>query len=210
MNRLAAQSYLLGAQLLGLDNVVVARGDSFSGRDAGLVPDVADYRPTQLIAAISEMNQGRDFRGRQLDSPTDFSVGATLDLGQDLGRQARLAGRKVEAGAGFLVTQPIYTPGDAARFLEAYEEVNRQVCPVPIYWGLQMLESGSVAFGSVPSRIKEESEAGRSGVEIALEVYGRFREAGMWNIYLLPSILPGGDRGYEAAQDFLERAKAMG
>ena len=210
MNRLAVQSYLLGAQLLGLENVVVARGDRFAGRDTRLIRDVSDYRTTELIAALSEMNRSEDLRGRRLDSPTDFCVGATLDLSQGLESEAQLAARKVEAGARFLVTQPVYTTDDMERFYEGYEKANCQTCPVPIYWGLQLMEAGGVAFGSVPPRYREELAAGRSGVEIALEVYALFQEAGMRNTYLLPPILPGGERGYEAASEFLEAARAMG
>ncbi len=208
MNRLATQSYLLGTQLLGLENVVVAQGDSFSAADAGRVSDVADYRPTELISHIAQMNQGADFRGRKLDSPTDFCIGATVDPGQDPSRQAALAFRKVSAGAAFLITQPVYDPKFAASFMEAYEEVADGPCPAPIYWGLQMLEEGSVAFGQAPEGLQQELAAGRSGVDLALEVYSGFLESSMRNVYLLPSIRRGGARGYEAAQEFLAAARA--
>ena len=59
MNKLALQSQLLGAQLLGLENVIVVAGDPFNRRDEGLVKEAADVRPTQLIQEISNMNQGR-------------------------------------------------------------------------------------------------------------------------------------------------------
>lgn len=209
MNRLAVQSYLLGAQLLGLENVVVAQGDSFSTSDIKRVPAVVDYRPTELIAHISQMNQGIDFRGRKLDSPTNFCIGATVDPGQDPCRQAVLAYRKLSEGAAFLITQPVYDPTHALAFLEAYEEIAGGPCLMPIYWGLQMLEEESVAFGPVPVRLQEELAAGRSSVDLALEVYSRFLESSMGNVYLLPSIRRGGSRGYEAAQDFLTAARAM-
>ena len=209
MNRLAVQSYLLGAQLLGLENVVVAQGDSFSSSDAERVAAVVDYRPTELISHISQMNQGIDFRGRKLDSPTAFCIGATVDPGQDPRRQAALAYRKVREGATFLITQPVYDPKHASGFMEAYEELAGGPCPAPIYWGLQMLEEESVAFGHVPARLQEELAAGRSGVDLALETYSRFLESSMHNVYLLPSIRRGGSRGYGAAQDFLTAARAM-
>ena len=209
MNRLAVQSYLLGAQLLGLQNVVVAQGDSFSSSDSERVVAVADYRPTELISHISQMNRGIDFRGRKLDSPTDFCIGATLDTGQEPRRQAALAYRKIRGGAAFLITQPVYDPEYVSRFMEAYEELAGGPCPAPVYWGLQILEEESVAFGPVPARLQEELAAGRSGVDLALETYSRFLESSMHNVYLLPSIRRGGSRGYEAAHDFLTAARAM-
>ena len=79
MNKLALQSQLLGAQLLGLENAIVVQGDPFTPRDLERVKAAGDVTPTGLIAAITGMNQGRDFRESQLREPTDFCVGATLD-----------------------------------------------------------------------------------------------------------------------------------
>ena len=207
MNRLALQSYLLGAQALGLENVVVAQGDRFSGSGASRVSPVNDYRPTQLIAAVSELNEGRDFRGRNLLAPTGFCVGATLDPCGDMGRQVDLVEKKVAAGAQFLVTQPIFGPQAAVDFEESYLAGTGRACPVPIYWGLQMLEPGSISFGAVPGDIKRDLEAGRSSVDIALEIFEALSAGPCRNIYLLPSILKGGERGYEAAQDFMAVVK---
>ena len=209
MNRLAIQSHLLGAQLLGLENVVVAQGDPFSERDLERVKDVSDYQPTELIAAIAAMNQGRDFRDSQLPAPTDFCIGATADLGRGIKREARLTRRKVEAGAHFLITQPIFDPQDAGRFRQAYAEVAEGPLLVPVFFGLQLLERDGVAFGSVPSAILDELAAGRSGVEIAVELYGRYREGGIHNIYLIPPIRRGGARNYAAAQEFLTAARKV-
>lgn len=207
MNRLALQSYLLGAQMLGLENTVVAGGDPFTGRDAQQVRTVADYRPTELIAAIADMNLGRDFRGRTLEAPSGFCVGATLDPGGELARQVELVEKKISAGAEFLVTQSIFHPGEAAAFEAAYLKKTGHACPVPIYWGLQMLEAGSVSFGAVPPELRRQLEAGRSGVEIALEVFDSLAGHDCRNIYLLPAILRGGERGYNSAQRFLSEVR---
>ena len=115
-NRLALQAHLLGAQLLGLNNVVVAAGDPFPRADAKPPKSVDDWRPTELIASIAALNRGRDFRNTALASPTDFCIGATVDLGRGLRREAELTRRKIAAGAHFLITQPIYDPALAARF----------------------------------------------------------------------------------------------
>ena len=63
MNKLALQSHLLGAQMLGLENVVVVKGDDFTERDLSRVKDVSDFKPTELIEAIAAMNEGKDFKG---------------------------------------------------------------------------------------------------------------------------------------------------
>lgn len=209
-NRLALQSQLLGAQLLGLSNVVVAAGDPFPPSEPGRPPAVADYRPTELIAAIAALNRGRDFRNAELAAPTDFCIGATVDLGRGLLREVRLARRKIAAGADFLITQPIYDPAMAIRFQEAYAQVSGESLPVPVFYGLQILEPGGLAFGPTPPAAWAEIAAGRSPVDQALELYASFRAAGLLNIYLVPGILPGGQRNYAAAQRVIAGLRGMG
>lgn len=209
MNRLALQSYLLGAQLLGLENVVVAQGDDFAPSDGGRVQSVRDYKPTELIKDLSAMNLGRDFRGRPLAAPTNFCIGATLDPARNLKGQVKLSAQKVAAGAGFLLSQPIYDPQVVGAFQESCAEITGNPFPIPVYWGLQMLELGGISFGPVPARMQRDLERGRSGVEIALELYGRFRDYAIENIYLLPPIRRGGERDYGAAQEFLSTLRAQ-
>ena len=204
MNRLALQSLLLGAQMLGLENVVVVQGDRFDNRDRALLA-VNGYRPTELIAAIRAMNEGVDFRGSNLREPTNFCIGATFDLGRDMDAEAELTARKVEAGADFLMSQPIFDPDDAHRFRDAFERQSGESLSAPVFYGLQVLEPGGVLFSSVPDGVRAELDAGRSGVDIAAELYGRFWDAGLRNVYLVPPIRRGGARDYAAAREFLGR-----
>ncbi len=209
MNKLALQSLMLGAQLLGLENVVVVQGDPFSQRDSALVKGIGDTRPTQFIAGICEMNQGIDFRGSQLRSPTAFCVGATIDLGRDIEVEAQLALRKVEAGAEFILSQPIFDVTEGDRFRQAYQRNSGKEPSLPVFFGLQILEKDGVIFSSVPEEIREQLDQGRPGIEIALELYRRFQESGLHNIYLMPPIRRGGARNYEAAQQFIAATKSL-
>ena len=206
MNRLAIQSLLLGAQMLGLENVVVVQGDQFNNRDRALLA-VNGYRPTELIAAIGAMNEGTDFRGSNLREPTAFCIGATLDVGRGIDDEAELAIRKVEAGADFLMSQPIFNTEDAHRFRDSYERQSGAALSVPVFYGLQILESGGVMFSTVPEEVQKELDGGRSGVDIAAELYGWFQDAGLRNVYLMPPIRRGGARDYEAAREFLAWTK---
>ena len=205
MNRLALQSLLLGAQLLGLENVVVAQGDPFTGRDLALTKPTGDYRPTELVAGIRAMNEGLDFRGSNLRESTNFCVGATFDLGRGIDAEAALSARKVAAGADFLISQPIFDPDDAHRFRHSYQRQTGAALNVPVFNGLQILEPGGVLFSSVPDAVRSELDTGRSGVDIAAELYQRFQDAGLRNVYLMPPIRRGGARDYAAAREFLER-----
>ena len=207
MNKLAVQSQLLGAQMLGLENVVVVQGDPFNERDHSRVASVNDYQPTGLIEAIAQMNQGQDFRESQLRGPTDFCIGATVDLGRGIEAEARLAVRKEQAGAMFFITQPIFDVDHVARYRESYGYNAGKAGTLPVYFGLQILEQDGVLFSSVPDSVRGELEGGRSGVDIALELYQNFQEASLNNIYLMPPIKRGGARNYEAAKEFLSKIK---
>ena len=81
MNRVAAQGLLLGANMMGLENVVVLKGDSFTAKELTITKPVDDYAPTSLISAIADMNRGVDYKGLKLSNPTNFCIGATIDLG---------------------------------------------------------------------------------------------------------------------------------
>ena len=203
MNRLAIQSLLLGAQMLGLENVAVVQGDPFSERDLSLTQPVNDYRPTELIAGIRRMNEGADFRGSSLRDPTAFCIGATFDLGRGIDAEASLAARKVAAGADFLISQPIFDPADARSFRDSYERQSGAPLSVPVFYGLQILEPGGVLFSSVPDGVRRELDEGRSGVEIAVELYRQFWDTGLRDVYLMPPIRRGGARDYGAAREFL-------
>ena len=203
MNKLAIQSLLLGAQLLGLENVIVVEGDPFGPRDQDVVKRVADFTPTGLIAAAASMNVGVDFRGGRLRAPTDFCIGAALDLDRDLRQEAWLAHRKFEAGAQFFITQPVFGPGKAEEFLNAYKSVAGEDLDAPVFYGLAILAPDGVVFSRISEQVRLDLEQGRSGMEIAAEQYESFAQAGMRNVYLVPPIRRGGARDYGAARAFL-------
>ena len=201
-NRLALESLLLGAQALQLDNAIVVAGDPFPASDNAAIA-VNDYRPTELITAIARLNAGIDYRGRQLRAPTDFCIGATVDLGQGIDVAARLAVRKVRAGAHFLITQPVFDPADVGRFANAYAGCAGGLPDIPIFYGVGIMEPDGVSFAAVPDWVRDDLAAGRSGVDIALATWAGLRDAGAADCYLVPPIRRSGARNYAAAQEFL-------
>lgn len=197
MNRLALQSRLVGAQLLGLENVLVLQGDPLTERDGAFT--VNAYTASGLIAAIAALNQGTDLKGSGLRAPTDFCIGAALDLNRGVRAEARLTARKVAAGAQYLVAQPIFAASEARDFLDAYAEVAGARLSIPIFWGLQLLRPDGVLFSNVPRPVLDDLEKGREGVDIAAELYSEFVAAGIDCIYLIAPIMKGGARDYAAA-----------
>ena len=204
MNKVATQSLLLGAALLGLENVVVVKGDAFTERDLASAKAVDDFRPTELVRSINSMNEGLDFKGGKLRSATAFCVGATIDLGRDTERETLLTRRKVEAGARFFLLQTIFDPQRLIRFLDGYVERFGETLSTPVFCGIQVMTQESIVFGDVPEWVTTDLAKGRAGEDIAVETLRTFVEEGFRSIYLVAPIMKGGRRDYEAAQRVIE------
>lgn len=205
MNRLALSVHLLSTAALGLENVVVLRGDDFSARDAGRVRAVHDTTPTDLLAIIRSMNEGRDFRDTALTEPVALCAGASIDFGRDFARELALTVRKARAGARFFLTQSITDPTLPERFGAAYHAATGAELSVPVLWGVPVPAPGGVMFGQMPAGWQRDLDAGRPGSELALGLTAALRRRGVDALYLVPPILRGGARDYAEAAAVLRQ-----
>ena len=115
-NLLALHSDLLGAHALGLRNVFTVMGDVPLAGDYPYATAVSDVTASGLIRLMAGFNEGVDANGREIGQPTSFFIGAALNFNAlDLDRELRVLERKVEAGAHFLLTQPVYAPEHVER-----------------------------------------------------------------------------------------------
>jgi 5,10-methylenetetrahydrofolate reductase len=201
MNKIAIQSRLLGAAAMGLDNVLVLQGDPIAERDA--VTEVADYKATSLLSSIRDLNAGLDYRGSKLRSACDFCIGATLDPSREIDRQVSLAARKIEAGAHFFVTQPVFDMAPVDAIYRAYRARAGHDMSLPVFWGIQLLAKDGVLFSRVPAAVLAQLEKGRDGAEIATEAFDALHGHGENFFYVVAPILKGGARDYAAAARFL-------
>ena len=204
MNKGAIQGILLGAQLLGLDNVVSVMGDEFTETESKLQATVKDFSSTQLIKSINDMNQRLDFKHRFLLHPTTFCVGATIDLSRDWAREIILTKKKIDSGADFILSQPLFNPDLSMKFYEQYIETIGTPIEIPIMWGVQIKTKGSLSFTDVPDWITEDLDLGRSAFDIALQIVSSYQDNGINNFYIVPPIYRGGRRDYESAQAVIE------
>ena len=146
-NMLGMLSDLLGAAAGGLRNVLIVTGDPPA---MGPYPDstaVFDIDSIGLTNLVRRLNQGLDPGGNPIGEPTRFVVGVALNQGADLERELERFAWKVEAGADFAVTQPVFDAGQLERFL------GRVKAPIPIIagiWPLASLRNAEFLANEVP------------------------------------------------------------
>jgi len=122
-NILRVQGDLLAAHALNVRNIFVVMGDPTSIGDYPDALNEFDVVPSGLINLLKQgFNQGLDYGGEPIAQPTNFLVGCALNLTpSDPERELKLLRKKIENGADFALTQPIYDVAQARLFLERYE-----------------------------------------------------------------------------------------
>lgn len=170
-NRIAIQSDLLGASILGIRNVLCMTGDHVSAGDHKEAKPVYDIESVQLLNVVNSLNNGRDMAGNELKGATDFFPGAVVTPeANPLEPQLIKFEKKVKAGAKFFQTQAIY---DIEKFKEFMSFARK--FPVKILAGFVVLKSAGMANFlnkfvpgiKVPGELIEELKA--AGKEKALD-----------------------------------------
>ncbi|MBM3808689.1 MAG: bifunctional homocysteine S-methyltransferase/methylenetetrahydrofolate reductase [Acidimicrobiia bacterium] len=135
-NLLGIQSDLLGAHAMGVRNVLGITGDV---RNLGDIPDataVFDVDSIGLTNVINRLNHGLGIGGQAIGEPTAFHTGVMVNPSRDLEQEIRRLAYKVEAGAEFAVTRPVFDVAAFERFLKRVDSVG-----LPIIVGIWPFES---------------------------------------------------------------------
>ncbi|MDL1910340.1 bifunctional homocysteine S-methyltransferase/methylenetetrahydrofolate reductase [Chloroflexi bacterium CFX6] len=200
-NLLRVQGDLLAAHALGIRNVFVVMGDPTAIGDYPEAMDNYDLVPSGLIKLIKQgFNAGVDHSGTSIGQPTNFFVGAALNLcPPDIDNEIKNLHRKVRAGVDFFLTQPVYNPNDGPKVLEAYEARHGKF-DKPILAGILPLVSvrhanflhHEVPGVFIPEEIRKRIEAAgeaergvKAGVEIAVELVEQIK-AWARGVYVMP------------------------
>jgi 5,10-methylenetetrahydrofolate reductase len=143
-NRIALQSDLLSAWVLGVRNVLALTGDlPCLGDHPDAVP-VYDLDSVQLLSVISGLNAGVDMMGNELSGKTDYYAGAVVNPGADTEASLELQlikmEKKIKAGAKFFQTQAVYEPRKFQKFMKRVEGFG-----VPVMAGVIPLKSAGMA-----------------------------------------------------------------
>ncbi len=178
-NRIALQSDLLSAEILGLKNVLALTGDFTTMGDHPHAKPVFDLDSPQLLDVICQLNSGIDMEGNELKGSTDLFPGAAVNPGADpVEPQVFKAKMKAERGARFFQTQAIYEPKILKSFLS---ELRDEGVEVPVLVGILPLKSPgmarfmneNIAGAFVPDRVIEGLEKADDLVEESLNVCAR-------------------------------------
>jgi homocysteine S-methyltransferase len=181
-NLLGIQSDLLGAHAMGLRNLLLVTGDP--GR-VGDYPDgtaVFDVDSIGLINVASRLNRGCDVGGQAFGVPTAFHLGVSVNpTADDLDEELRRFEYKLEAGAEFVVTRPVFDLGRFDQFLKRIAHAR-----LPVVAGVFPFENarhaefmanelpGAAVPDALLDRMRrvEDSGAAAEGIAIAREIAG--------------------------------------
>ena len=196
-NLMALQSELLGAHARGIRNILAVTGDPLR---VGAYPNttgVWDVDSIGLIQVIKRMNEGYDAAGSSIGAPASFHIGCALNLNmtdEETEREIERYRSKIEAGAHFIMTQPIYELAPLERFLQRVGQ-----SPIPLLLGCVPLHSsrhaeylhnevpGITIPDDVRARMKAAGEKGQEeGLKMARELLTEARKM-IQGVYLMPS-----------------------
>jgi len=152
-NRFALRSDLLGAGALGIDAVVALRGDRMPADGSAGARPVHDLDPISLLKIVCDLNRGDTGEGmRLLKTLPKLLPGVVANPNRkDLEREFELLARKAEAGARFVITQPVFDVETARRFAERARRIG-----IAVVLGILPVKRESMA-NYLKDRIKDLS-----------------------------------------------------
>lgn len=211
-NLYGMQADLLSAHALDVRDVLIITGDPPKAGEYAVPTAVFDVDSIGLTRVASGLGRGMDAAGRETGIPLDLHIGVGVNPGAvDILRELDRFRRKLEAGAEFAMTQPVYDPSLLETFLDALGEP-----PIPILVGILPLHSyrnaeflhNEVPGMRIPAAVRERMRAAggkdaarAEGVAIAREALAGVRKLpGIRGAYVMP---PFGH--YEVALEVLGR-----
>ena len=181
-NRIALQSELLGAAMLGIDNLLCLTGDHTTLGDHKGAKPVFDLDSVSLLHTVCQLEKGVDLGGQALvGEPPKFAKGAVVSPCSDsVDAQLAKMERKVMAGAEYFQTQAVFDSEKFIAFMEKAKQFGKPVqlgVIIPKSAGMAKFMNNNVAGVHVPQWMidelaadKEKAKAGITGVELAAKV----------------------------------------
>ncbi len=194
-NLMALQSELLGAHALGIRNVLALTGDPPRVGNYPNATGVWDVDSIGLVKVLRQLNEGLDWAGNSIGRPASFEIACAVNpVAEDLELELDRFRRKMEAGAHFAMTQPLYDLEQLEQFVDRVGPL-----PIPLILGVMPLQShkhaeflhNELPGVSIPAAIRERMrQAGERGQAEGILQAQEFLSAAqrhVQGVYFMPS-----------------------
>ena len=193
-NYASLHSDLMGAHALGIQNVFTVMGDKPTSNNNYNTPEPPNLTTTSALKLMKEFNRGYDLSGNTLEAKSAFFKGAAFNPSpKNLDRELRILELKIEAGADFLLTQPVYSSESVIKFANILGGF-----PIPVLIGILPLRSkrnaefleNEVPGISIPKNIMTSISASanprHTGMKICQDVSEELRDISAGVYYMAP------------------------
>lgn len=205
-NRMALQGDILAAHVLGIQNLVVVHSEEMAKSDHRDAITVDDLDELELLGAVRTLQNGVDMAGFELNGSPSFTMGCTIAPSADdeaFEKELSLARKKIEAGAQFIITPPVYDLDRFSEAMKAFITLGVPIIPtvfliksVGIARYLSTYEPGAYISEDVIKRIRKASDTETECLRIAGETVAGLKKVAQgvhiitlgWE-YRLPKIL---------------------
>jgi homocysteine S-methyltransferase len=218
-NIFSIQADLLGASSIGLRNILCLTGDPIKLGNYPDATEVFDVDSIGLVNIAQRLNHGLDIGANSIGASTNFTVGVTANPGApDMENELRRFAYKVEAGAEYAITRPVFDLRLLESFLERIKD--RRIPIIASIWPLTSLRNAEYMKNDLRLSMPEEimlrmaqadtpEAASREGIEIAQEMLEAVRPYvqgiqvsapfGLYNVAaeVIASVLPRGTHPME-------------
>jgi methylenetetrahydrofolate reductase (NADPH) len=178
-NSMALQGELLAAHVLGIQNLVVVHSEDMANGDHRDAQPVYEVDEPGLLEAIQTLQSGKDLAGFDLDGVPSFTTGCDMQSlmdEADMASEFQLAQKKVDAGAQFVITPPVFDVGIFADFMKKAAALGVPIIPtvfliksVAIARYIATSEPGAHVSEAMIKRIRKASDREMEGIKIAGE-----------------------------------------
>ena len=185
-NLIGMQSDLLGGYAAGLANFLIITGDPPKVGDYPQATGVFDVDAIGLTQVTANLNRGFDIGGNPIDPPTGIFIGVGANpCAVDMEREIERYFRKIDAGAEFAITQPVFDVEALFRFLDRVETYERRIPVIAGVWPLISFKNAEFMNNEVPgvvvprkildrmARCRTKEEGRRAGIDIARKTIDR-------------------------------------
>jgi methylenetetrahydrofolate reductase (NADPH) len=214
-NRMALQSDLISAAVLGIENVLALTGDHITMGDHKDAKPVHDLESVQILRAMKTLETGQDLGGNSLKGAPKFCAGAVVTPEADpIEPQLLKFEKKIKAGAEFFQTQAVYDLDNLKRFMDYAGKFDVKILAgivLLVSAGMAKFMNNNVAGIFVPESLVAEMESVpkkeqmKKGIDIAGRMIRRIKEEGICHGVHIMAI---GKEGF--VPDILKEANLLG